>query len=213
MMGKMALVKSAFVFPTQAALQVCCFLSLLLSFFKLTSPWYILLIPNMAETLGNRSITIWHIFYHISNALYPCKILHWFGDNNKKAGQCNWWWVCIRNIICTPTTTPTSNLWTAWTSSPDNIICLRETFLTCIIPDQVVQPAQFFIVHWMKKTHPSWEILLAGMCLIRNNNWWGDIVYLSKSCSHNLEFLTIQFQPFYLPCQRRLNLESLLFSL
>nr|XP_008286879.1 PREDICTED: uncharacterized protein LOC103362331 [Stegastes partitus] len=80
-----------------------------------------------------------------------------------------------------------------------NIICLTETWLTPTLLDHAIQPVEFFTVHRMDRMAESGTSRGGGVCLMTNNNWCRDVVCLSKSCSPNLELLTIKCWPFYLP--------------
>ncbi|KAK3550800.1 hypothetical protein QTP70_005722 [Hemibagrus guttatus] len=71
------------------------------------------------------------------------------------------------------------------------------------MPDHTIQPAKFFLVHRME--HWTQGTLGksrgGGMCLMVNSSWCNSasVVPLTRSCTPNLELLTIKCCPFYLP--------------
>ncbi|KAL0199448.1 hypothetical protein M9458_007988, partial [Cirrhinus mrigala] len=82
-----------------------------------------------------------------------------------------------------------------------NLLCFTETWLNPAVPDHVIQPAEFFSVHRMDRTRDSGKSRGGGVCLMVNNSWCNSasVVPLARSCTPNLELLTIMCRPFYLP--------------
>ncbi|KAI5620514.1 gastrula zinc finger protein XlCGF28.1-like [Silurus asotus] len=82
-----------------------------------------------------------------------------------------------------------------------NLLCFTETWLNPAVPDHAIQPAEFFSVYRMDRTLDSGKSRGGGVCLMVNKHWCdsASIVPLSRSCSPNLELLSIKCRPFYLP--------------
>ncbi|KAL0150804.1 hypothetical protein M9458_053886 [Cirrhinus mrigala] len=82
-----------------------------------------------------------------------------------------------------------------------NLLCFTETWLNPAVPDHAIQPAEFFSVHRMDRTRDSGKSRGGGVCLMVNNSWCNSasVVPLARSCTPNLELLTIMCRPFYLP--------------
>ncbi|KAK3521209.1 hypothetical protein QTP70_001061 [Hemibagrus guttatus] len=82
-----------------------------------------------------------------------------------------------------------------------DIRCFTKTWLNTAVLDHTIQPAKFFLVHRMDRTMESGKTREGGVCLMVNNSWCDSASFspLSRSCSPNLEILTIKCRPFYLP--------------
>ncbi|KAI5607308.1 hypothetical protein C0J50_7060 [Silurus asotus] len=82
-----------------------------------------------------------------------------------------------------------------------NLLWFTETWLNPAVPDHAIQPAEFFSVYRMDRTLDSGKSRGGGVCLMVNKHWCDStsIVPLSRSCSPNLELLSIKCRPFYLP--------------
>lgn len=82
-----------------------------------------------------------------------------------------------------------------------NLLCFTETWLNPAVPDHAIQPAEFFSVHRMDRTRDSGKSRGGGVGLMVNSNWCNSasVVPLTRSCTPNLELLSIMCRPFYLP--------------
>ncbi len=82
-----------------------------------------------------------------------------------------------------------------------NIICLSETWLTPLVPDNAVTPSDNFFVFRMDRTAEAGKTKGGGVCFFINKKWCDprNISILSRSCSPHLEHLSIICRPFYLP--------------
>lgn len=82
-----------------------------------------------------------------------------------------------------------------------NLLCFTETWLNPAVPDHAIQPAEFFSVHRMDRTRDSGKSRGGGVCLMVNSSWCNSasVVPLTRSCTPNLELLSIMCRPFYLP--------------
>ncbi|KAF0029423.1 hypothetical protein F2P81_018528 [Scophthalmus maximus] len=82
-----------------------------------------------------------------------------------------------------------------------NILCLSETWLTSLVPDTLVTPAEHFSVFRIDRTEKSGKTRGGGVCFMTNNNWCSPkgTKILSSSCSPHLEHLTIMCRPIFLP--------------
>ena len=82
-----------------------------------------------------------------------------------------------------------------------NILCLSEIWLTSLVPDTVVTPAEHFSLFYMDRTEDSGKTRGGGVCFMINNNWCSpkETKILLNSCSPHLEHLTIMCRPFFLP--------------
>ncbi len=82
-----------------------------------------------------------------------------------------------------------------------NIICLTETWLTPSVPDTAVMPSDNFSVLRMDRTAEAGKSKGGGVCFMINKKWCDprNISSLSRSCSPNLEHLSIICHPFHLP--------------
>ncbi len=82
-----------------------------------------------------------------------------------------------------------------------NIICLSETWLTPLVPDNAVTPSDNFSVFRMDRTAEAGKTKGGGVCFFINKKWCDprNISILSRSCSPHLEHLSIICRPFYLP--------------
>ncbi len=82
-----------------------------------------------------------------------------------------------------------------------NILCLTETWLTRSVPDMAVTPSDYFSVLRMDRTAEAGKTKGGGVCFMINKKWCDprNISILSRSCSPQLEHLSIICRPFYLP--------------
>ncbi|KAK1802599.1 hypothetical protein P4O66_004169 [Electrophorus voltai] len=82
-----------------------------------------------------------------------------------------------------------------------NLLCFTELWLNPAVPSQDIQPAEFYSVHCMDRMADSGKSRGGGVCVTVNNSWCNNanVVTLARSCSPNLELLTLKLRPFYLP--------------
>ncbi|KAK1798194.1 hypothetical protein P4O66_000687 [Electrophorus voltai] len=82
-----------------------------------------------------------------------------------------------------------------------NLLCFTESWMNPAVPSHAIQSAEFFSVHRMGRTADSGKSRGGGVCVMVNNSWCNNanVVTLTRSCSPNLELLTLKFHPFYLP--------------
>ncbi|KAK3513310.1 hypothetical protein QTP70_010000 [Hemibagrus guttatus] len=95
-----------------------------------------------------------------------------------------------------------------------NLLCFTETWLNPVVSDHAIQPAEFFSVHRMGRTLESGKSRGGGVCLMMNSSWCNSasIVPLTRSCTTNLELLTIKCRPFYLPQEFTLVIISAVYT-
>ncbi|KAK0145681.1 hypothetical protein N1851_015400 [Merluccius polli] len=77
-------------------------------------------------------------------------------------------------------------------------ICVTESWLSEAVPDSAVQ-LDGFSLHRADRTSDSLKQRGGGVCCYINNNWCTDIKILSRTCSPELESLTVLCKPFYKP--------------
>ena len=82
-----------------------------------------------------------------------------------------------------------------------NILCFTETWLTPVVPDCSIAPAEFFSVFRSDRTEESGKSKGGGVCVMTNNKWCDptSVMVLSQGCSPHLEHLTVKCRPYYLP--------------
>ena len=79
-----------------------------------------------------------------------------------------------------------------------SVYCFSETWLNADIPDSAVQPPGFSLYRHDRSTD-SGKHRGGGVCFLVNTRWCTDVKVLSSACTPDVEFLTIQCRPFYLP--------------
>ena len=77
-------------------------------------------------------------------------------------------------------------------------IALTETWLHETVPDSAVEPPNFTTIRSDRKGELS-KTKGAGVMLYINNNWCNNIAVTSSTCDNNIEALTLNLRPFYLP--------------
>ena len=79
-----------------------------------------------------------------------------------------------------------------------SVFCFTETWLSSDIPDSAIQPPGF-TVYRADRTAESGKRRGGGVCFLVNTRWCSDVKVISRACFPDVEFLTIQCRPFYLP--------------
>ena len=80
-----------------------------------------------------------------------------------------------------------------------SIFCFTETWLDATIPDSAVQPPGLIIYRSDRSRDETGKTRGGGVCFLINDRWATDVNILSKTCSVDIETLTIVCRPFYLP--------------
>ena len=80
-----------------------------------------------------------------------------------------------------------------------SIFCFTETCLDATIPDSAVQPPGLTIYRSDRSRDETGKARGGGVCILVNDRWATDVKILSKTCSVDIEILTIVCRPFYLP--------------
>ncbi len=78
------------------------------------------------------------------------------------------------------------------------IIALSETWLDQSVSDVEVSLDNFTIIR-ADRTEQSGKTRGGGVCLYINNSWCNNIKVHHKSCTADLEILTVSLRPYYLP--------------
>ena len=79
------------------------------------------------------------------------------------------------------------------------IFCFTDTWLDATIPDSAVQPPGLTIYRSDRSRDENRKARGGGVCILVNDRWATDVKMLSKTCSVDIETLTIVCGPFYLP--------------
>ena len=80
-----------------------------------------------------------------------------------------------------------------------SIFCFTETWLDATIRDSAVQPPGLTIYRSDRSRNETGKARRGGVCILVNGRWANDVKILSKTCSVDIETLTIVCRPFYLP--------------
>ena len=80
-----------------------------------------------------------------------------------------------------------------------SIFCFTETWLDATIPDSAVQPPGLTIYRSDRSRDETGKTRGGVVCFLINDRWATDVKILSKTCSVDIETLTIVCRPFYLP--------------
>ena len=80
-----------------------------------------------------------------------------------------------------------------------SIFCFTVTWLDATIPDSAVQPPGLTIYRSDRSRDETGKTRGGGVCFLINDRWATDVKILSKTCSVDIETLTIVCRPFYLP--------------
>ncbi|KAM9779978.1 NACHT, LRR and PYD domains-containing protein 3-like [Neosynchiropus ocellatus] len=79
-----------------------------------------------------------------------------------------------------------------------SVLCFTETWLHGGAPDSAVQ-LPGFVLHRADRTEDSLKRSGGGVCFFIKERWCSDTEILRRSCSPELETLSIRCRPFYLP--------------
>ena len=80
-----------------------------------------------------------------------------------------------------------------------SIFCFTETWLDATIPNSAMQPPGLTIYRSDRSRDETGKTRGGGVCFLINDRWATDVKILSKTCSVDIETLTIVCRPFYLP--------------
>ena len=80
-----------------------------------------------------------------------------------------------------------------------SVYCFTETWLKPDMPDAPLTPPGFTIFRADRSPELTGKELGGGICFLINNRWCTDCSVLSTFCSSDLETITLQCRPFYLP--------------
>lgn len=80
-----------------------------------------------------------------------------------------------------------------------NAIILTETWLHNNVPDSVIKLDGFTTFRADRNHASTGKSRGGGVCIYINNNWCTNAAVITSHCSENIEFLTLNCRPFYLP--------------
>ncbi|XP_073720820.1 uncharacterized protein [Misgurnus anguillicaudatus] len=80
-----------------------------------------------------------------------------------------------------------------------SMLCFCETWLGKRTPDEAITPDGYTAFREDRSAVDSGKTRGGGTAVLVKQTWCTDCKLISKSCSENVEFLTLKLRPFYLP--------------